>query len=177
LRQHIREAGQKPPGIFAFLMQSLRSRISPKQWVFLNAKPGLRKRRPPPPQKASCTGKPSARFPTVEGGLLPIACGADSVASALHLRSGATPRGRAQIIMTLRAGRSKEELFILHKTGTYHFALTLALHPLTPLAVQSMIRVLRGLGEVFSKHNSSEDQRSHLWRCRSGRVHVVHNPQ
>src|SRR6202021_2060153 len=24
LRQHIREAGQKPPGIFAFLMQSLR---------------------------------------------------------------------------------------------------------------------------------------------------------
>jgi hypothetical protein len=55
---------------------------------------------------------------------VPIAFGADSVASALHLRSGATPRGRAQIIMTLRAGRSKAELFILQKTGTSHFALT-----------------------------------------------------
>jgi len=31
------------------------------------------------------------RFPTVEGGLVPIVCGADAVASALHLRSGATP--------------------------------------------------------------------------------------
>ena len=56
---------------------------------------------------------------------MPIACGADSVASALHLRLGATPRGRAQIIMTLRAGRSKAELLILHKTGTSHFALTI----------------------------------------------------
>ncbi len=55
---------------------------------------------------------------------MPIAFGADSVASALHHRSGATPRGRAQIIMTLRAGRQKAELLILHKTGTSHFALT-----------------------------------------------------
>ena len=55
---------------------------------------------------------------------MPIAFGADSVASALHLRLGATPRGPSQTIMTLRAGRSKEELFILHKTGTSHFALT-----------------------------------------------------
>jgi hypothetical protein len=38
---------------------------------------------------------------------VPIACGADSVASALHLRSGAPPRGPAQTIMTLRAGRQK----------------------------------------------------------------------
>jgi len=51
-------------------------------------------------------------------------CGADSVASALHLRSGATPRGPSQTIMTLRAGRQKAELLILHKTGTSHFALT-----------------------------------------------------
>jgi hypothetical protein len=55
---------------------------------------------------------------------VPIACGADSVASALHLRLGATPRGPAQIIMALRAGRSKAELLTLHKTGTSHFALT-----------------------------------------------------
>ena len=124
MRQHIREAGQKPPGIFAFLMQSLRSRISPKQWVFLNAKPQLRIGGLPPLQKASSTGKPSARFPAVEGGLVPIACGADSVASALHLRLGATPRGPGQTIMTLRASRQKAELLILHKTGTSHFALT-----------------------------------------------------
>jgi len=55
---------------------------------------------------------------------VPIACGADSVASALHLRLGATPCGRAQSTMTLRAGRSKEELLTLHKSGTSHFALT-----------------------------------------------------
>jgi len=55
---------------------------------------------------------------------VPIACGADSVASALHLRSGATPRGRDQTIITLRASRQKAELLILHKTGTSHFALT-----------------------------------------------------
>ena len=56
---------------------------------------------------------------------MPIACGADSVASALHLRLGATPRGPGQTIMTLRASRQKAELLILHKTGTSHFALTL----------------------------------------------------
>jgi hypothetical protein len=55
---------------------------------------------------------------------VPIAFGADSVASALHLRLGATPRGPGQTIMTLRAGRQKAELLILHKTGTSHFALT-----------------------------------------------------
>jgi hypothetical protein len=55
---------------------------------------------------------------------VPIACGADSVASALHLRLGATPRGRDQTIMTLRADRLKAELLTLHKTGTSHFALT-----------------------------------------------------
>ena len=57
---------------------------------------------------------------------MPIACGADSVASALHLRLGATPRGPGQTIMTLRASRQKAELLILHKTGTSHFALTWA---------------------------------------------------
>src|ERR1700733_14092543 len=112
-------------------MQSLCSRIPPKQWVFSNAKPQLRIGGLPS-SKASSTGKPSARFPTDLGGLVPIACGADSVASALHLRLGATPRGRAQIIMTLRAGRSKAELLILHKTGTSHFALTRTAAPLTP---------------------------------------------
>jgi hypothetical protein len=46
---------------------------------------------------------------------VPIAFGADSVASALHFRLGATPHGRAQITMTLRAGRSKAELLICTK--------------------------------------------------------------
>ena len=124
--RHLRVSDAKPP------LQNLTEAMR----VF-KCKTRLRKRRPPPRQKASCTGKPSARFPTVEGGLLPIACGADSVASALHLRSGATPRGRAQIIMTLRAGRSKEELFILHKTGTYHFALTLSASTLDTLLAAS----------------------------------------
>lgn len=60
---------------------------------------------------------------------MPIAFGADSVASALHLRLGATPRGPGQTIMTLRAHRSKAELLTLHKTGTSHFAVTPALEP------------------------------------------------
>jgi hypothetical protein len=70
---------------------------------------------------------------------VPIACGADSVASALHLRLGATPRGRDQTIMTLRAGRSKAELLTLHKTGTSHFALTVAFSRLTILWIQYMM--------------------------------------
>ncbi len=55
---------------------------------------------------------------------MPIAFGADSVASALHLRLGATPCGPRQTIMTLRASRQKAELLTLHKTGTSQFALT-----------------------------------------------------
>lgn len=46
---------------------------------------------------------------------MPIVCGGDSLASALHLRLRATPRGPGQIIMTLRAGRQKAELLILRK--------------------------------------------------------------
>ena len=71
---------------------------------------------------------------------MPIACGADSVASALHLRLGATPRGRDQTIMTLRAARQKAELLILHKTGTSHFALTPCFEPLTRCSTRSNIQ-------------------------------------
>jgi len=67
---------------------------------------------------------------------VPNAFGADSVASALHLRLGATPRGPGQTIMTLRAPRSKAELFTLHKTGTSYFALTQ-----TRLHLDSILRV------------------------------------
>ena len=42
---------------------------------------------------------------------MPIAFGADSVASALHLRWGATPRGPGQILMTLRAGQKRDFSF------------------------------------------------------------------
>jgi hypothetical protein len=62
---------------------------------------------------------------------VPIAFGADSVASALHLRLGATPRGPGQGIMQEKSARSKAELLILHKTGTSHFALTMLKTPLT----------------------------------------------
>jgi hypothetical protein len=77
---------------------------------------------------------------------VPIACGADSVASALHLRSGATPRGRAQIIMTLRADRSKAELFILHKTGTSHFALTQSVAILTGFSACDKVLARKWVG-------------------------------
>jgi hypothetical protein len=87
LRQHIRKAGQTPPGIFEFPMQSL----------------GFRSQGPR-------TGKPPHGVRPLKEALVSIAFGADSVASALHLRLGATPRRRAQIIMTSRASRSKAEL-------------------------------------------------------------------
>src|SRR6266700_807087 len=95
LRQSIRKAGQKAARHLRVLkMQSLRSGISPiamESYSFLKCKASTRNRRPPPWRKASFTGKPSARFPTVKGGLVPIAFGADSVASALHLRPGRDP--------------------------------------------------------------------------------------
>jgi hypothetical protein len=78
---------------------------------------------------------------------VPIAFGADSVASALHLRLGATPRGPGQTIMTLRAGRQKAELLILHKTGTSHFALTR--EPLV-LDVAQVRRYLTGMKTTVS---------------------------
>jgi len=106
-------------------MQSLRSRISLKQWVFSNAKPQASDRRPHSRQRASSTGKPSARVSTVKGGRLL----AEPTPSPLplHLRLGAIPRGRAQTIMTLRVGRQKRnfsfctkpELLILHKTRNF----------------------------------------------------------
>ena len=94
--RHLRVSDAKPP------LQNLTEAMG-----VLKCKASASDRRPPPLQKASSTGKPSARFPAVEGGLVPIACGADSVASALHLRLGATPRGPGQTIMTLRASRKK----------------------------------------------------------------------
>jgi hypothetical protein len=95
-----KEAGQKRPGSFAFLMQSLRSRISPKQ-LGLGCKARLRIG-DLPSAKGILYRKASARFSTVEGGLVPIACGADSVASALQHDVESRPV----------------------KSGTSHFALT-----------------------------------------------------
>ncbi len=71
---------------------------------------------------------------------MPIACGADSVASALRLRLGATPRGPGQTIMALRAGRQKAELLTLHKTGTSHFALTRIVRALDMDGIKSYCR-------------------------------------
>lgn len=72
----IRKPGKTGPAALAFQMQSLRSGISPKQWralVLQTCKASATERRPPPRRKASCTGKPSARFPTDLRGLVPIA--------------------------------------------------------------------------------------------------------
>jgi hypothetical protein len=48
------------------------------------------------------------------------------VASALGIRSGATPCGRNQTNMPSADLRPKPELLTLHKSGTFHFALTAA---------------------------------------------------
>jgi hypothetical protein len=100
---------------------------------FLQCKASAQDRRPPPWRKASCTGKPSARFPTVKGGLVPIAFGADSVASALHLRQGRDPSADAARLPRPPRGLDpnrnfllcwKEELSTLLERGTFYFALT-----------------------------------------------------
>ena len=99
-----------------FKMQSLRSGISPIAMgacSFLQCKASAPDRRPPPWRKASCTGKPSARFPTVKGGLVPIAFGADSVASALHLRRGRDPSADAARLPRPRRGLDQNRNFLL----------------------------------------------------------------
>lgn len=119
----LRKAGQKSPGIFAFRMQSLRSRISPKQWVFSNAKPPLRTGGLPLGERHAVQESPPHGFrPLKEGWCRLLA--EPTPSPRLCIRSGATPRGPDQTIMTLRAARSKAELLTLHKSGTSHFALT-----------------------------------------------------
>src|SRR5215469_1995366 len=84
----------------------------------------------PPRRKASCTGKPSARFPTDLGGLVPIA------SEPIRRLGFASPLGRdpsrtTQRIIEEKSRRPKPELLTLHKTGTFHFAPTLRASPLT----------------------------------------------
>src|SRR5580700_7025612 len=81
-------------------------------------------RRPPPRQKASPTGRPSARFPTVPGELC-----ADCLRSRLRRLGFASPLGRdpsrtRSDYHDVESQPEKAELLILHKTGTSHFALT-----------------------------------------------------
>ncbi len=49
------------------------------------------------------------------------------VASALGVRSGATPRGQVHITMPLPAGLSKQDISTLLGIGHFYFALTRAL--------------------------------------------------
>jgi hypothetical protein len=111
LRKAKGKPGAKSPGVFAFKMQSLRSRVSP-------AAEGVLYR------KALQTTGRTTRIVIVTGGLAPTASGANSVASALHLRQGPTPNGRDQITTHSVTPGPKPELLTLHKTGTSHFALT-----------------------------------------------------
>ena len=58
------------------------------------------------------------------GGCLPFSNGASSVASALSIRSGATPRGHCQPNTPLPKFRSKQDISTLLAIGHFYFALT-----------------------------------------------------
>src|ERR1700730_8272444 len=94
-------------------MQSLRSGISPKAMRFLSAKPRRRSGGLLHWRKASCTGKPSARLPADLGGLVTIAFGADSVASAWHLRHGRDPAADQARLPRPRRGLDQNRNFLL----------------------------------------------------------------
>ena len=79
----------------------------------------------------SITGKPSARYSPVRlgywldlGGLAPTASGANSVASALGIRSGATPFGHVHPNIASRLRSGKPDISIWQKRGHFYLALT-----------------------------------------------------
>ena len=85
--------GKSGRAAFAFLAQGLRSETSPKKWgLFSGTARGLRpgvpegqKRKPNPPAQTNRCGREYQ----------PISSRASPVASALGIRSGATPRGQS----------------------------------------------------------------------------------
>src|ERR1039457_7302479 len=99
-------------------MQSLRSGISPiamgSSLSFLKCKASASDRRPPRLAKGILYRKALRTDLTDRGGLVPIAFGADSVASALHLRQGRDPQRTRPDYHALTEGSIK--------TGTFYFA-------------------------------------------------------
>src|SRR5258708_3383525 len=96
-------------------MQSLRSGISPiamGSCSFFEMQ-GLDEIGGPSLAKASFTGKPSARFPTVKGGLVPIAFGADSVAFGFASPPRARPLADAARLPRPRRGLDQNRNFLL----------------------------------------------------------------
>src|ERR1039458_5053034 len=99
-------------------IQSLRSGISPiamgSSLSFLKCKASASDRRPPRLAKGILYRKALRTDLTDRGGLVPIAFGADSVASALHLRQGRDPQRTRPDYHALTEGSIK--------TGTFYFA-------------------------------------------------------
>jgi hypothetical protein len=71
---------------------------------------------------------------------VPTCFGADSVASALHLRQGATPGRRDQTNMSFRIAQCQPEVSTLQKTGSFYFALTSLLRGLTPITALDSVK-------------------------------------
>src|ERR1017187_9238718 len=92
--------------------QSLSSGVSPVAACIHNRK-ALR---------AQQTGKPGCH--RALGGLVPTASGANSVASALGIRSGATPFGHDHTNTTLQQPLSKPDISIWQRRGHFYLALT-----------------------------------------------------
>jgi hypothetical protein len=128
LRQSMRKAGQKRPGVFALLdAKPPLGSLTKAMGIFFSlfkCKAWAGERRPSRGPKASCTGKPSARFPTDLGGLVPIA---SEPIRRLGFASPprARPRcGQDETNMRFRVAPCKEEVSTLQKSGSFYFALT-----------------------------------------------------
>jgi hypothetical protein len=105
-----------------FNAQSLRSGVSPVAVCIHNRK-ALR---------AQQAGKPGCH--RALGGLVPTASGANSVASALGFRSGATPFGHDHTNTTFRQPSSKPDISIWQRRGHFYLALTSRNVPLVILS-------------------------------------------
>ena len=115
LRQSKRKAGQRRPGIFAFLRCKASAREShQKQLGFLDAKPRLPSSSLPLRRKASCTGKPSARPGPIEEGLCRLLSEPTPSPRLCISATGATPQRTRPDYPALAEG--------LTKTGTFYFA-------------------------------------------------------
>ncbi len=103
---------RRPGGLRVYPAQSLRSGISPAAFIRPYRK-ALRAQR---------AGQPGCH--RALGGLAPTASGANSVASALGIRSGATPSGYRQPNITSQQTSSKEDISKWQRSGHFYLALT-----------------------------------------------------
>lgn len=96
-------------------------------------------------QAVSITAKPSARYNPVRlgrlfdlGGLAPTASGANSVVSALGLRSGATPFGHVHTNIASWLRSAEPDISIWQKRGNFYLALTDRLIVLVPHSISEL---------------------------------------